>query len=147
MSELKGRLVTRDTLLGTLSLGVEYYKGDTGESGVYMGESEPTNPDVSVWIEPAGEASENGLVTQEELDKALANVEVDLTGYATEENVTNQINDATAQTIEAVEEMGYQTADDVETAITEKGYQTSEQVDEAINTALNKIGVAEEGSY
>lgn len=29
-------------------------KGDTGDSGVYYGTTEPTDPDVSVWIDPSG---------------------------------------------------------------------------------------------
>lgn len=29
-------------------------KGDTGDSGVYIGETEPTDPNVRVWINPAG---------------------------------------------------------------------------------------------
>lgn len=30
-------------------------KGDTGDSGVYIGTTAPTNPDVKVWINPEGE--------------------------------------------------------------------------------------------
>jgi len=29
-------------------------KGDTGNNGVYIGETEPTDPEVSVWIDPNG---------------------------------------------------------------------------------------------
>ena len=28
-------------------------RGETGESGVYIGEEEPENPDVNVWIDPS----------------------------------------------------------------------------------------------
>lgn len=30
-------------------------KGDPGESGVYLGEEEPTDPEVKVWIDPTGD--------------------------------------------------------------------------------------------
>lgn len=134
MSELYGVITPKEVLVGTLDLGVEYYKGDTGDSGVYVGEQAPANPEINVWIEPDGTASENGLITKEELDEILEdyNPEVDLTGYATEEAVSQQITEANQATLSAVEDKGYQTASDVETAIT---------------TALNNIGVAEEGAY
>jgi len=32
----------------------ENKKGDTGDSGVYIGVEEPTNPNVNVWINPNG---------------------------------------------------------------------------------------------
>lgn len=34
--------------------GEEGPKGDTGDSGVYIGETAPTDPDVSVWIDTSG---------------------------------------------------------------------------------------------
>jgi len=37
--------------------GKEGPKGDTGDSGVYLGSVEPTDPDVNVWIDPNGEAT------------------------------------------------------------------------------------------
>ena len=33
-------------------------KGDTGDPGVYYGTTEPTNPDITVWIDPSGAAGE-----------------------------------------------------------------------------------------
>ena len=33
-------------------------QGDTGASGVYVGSTTPTDPDVNVWIDPAGAASD-----------------------------------------------------------------------------------------
>lgn len=58
MSEnLNGILNEQDVLVGVLSLGVEYFKGDPGESGIYIGDEEPTD-DVYVWIQPVGELSD-----------------------------------------------------------------------------------------
>ena len=37
-------------------------KGDTGDSGVYVGTSAPTDPDVDVWIDPSGGASNEPFV-------------------------------------------------------------------------------------
>lgn len=39
---------------GHYNLALGLTKGDTGDSGVYMGEEEPTDPDVNVWIKPSG---------------------------------------------------------------------------------------------
>ena len=36
-------------------LGVTNEKGDTGESGVYIGSTAPTDPDVTVWIDTTGD--------------------------------------------------------------------------------------------
>lgn len=120
MSELKGILTERETLIGTLSLGADYYKGETGDSGVYVGAGQPTNEDINIWIEPDGEAT-NNLVSKEEFEKALENIEVplpDLSDYAKAEDIPDV-----------------------------SGFQTAEQVETAITQALNKIGVAEEGAY
>ena len=38
---------------GVLSLGIP--QGEHGESGVYVGQTEPSDPDVNVWIDPNGE--------------------------------------------------------------------------------------------
>ena len=45
---------------GVLTIGIP--KGDTGDSGVYVGTTEPTNPNVRIWINPEGESSGN-LIT------------------------------------------------------------------------------------
>ncbi len=42
---------------GHYNLALGLTKGDTGDSGVYMGEEEPTDPDVNVWIKPSGTPS------------------------------------------------------------------------------------------
>ena len=31
-------------------------KGDTGKSAVYIGTTEPTDPDIMIWIKPDGES-------------------------------------------------------------------------------------------
>ena len=82
MSDLKGTLTALEVINGTLSLGVEYFKGDKGESGVYVGENEPDSPDFNVWINPTGEVED--YITRDELNEALkdAGVEIDLTPYA-----------------------------------------------------------------
>ena len=38
--------------------GVKGDKGDTGDSGVYLGTTEPTDPEIKVWINPDGDAPE-----------------------------------------------------------------------------------------
>ena len=45
-------------------------KGDTGDSGVYIGSSEPTDPAVNVWIAPDGE--ETVLIGESAYEIALA---------------------------------------------------------------------------
>lgn len=35
--------------------GIQGEKGDTGASGTYIGDAEPTDPDVDVWIQPDGD--------------------------------------------------------------------------------------------
>lgn len=85
--------------------------------------------------------STTGLATEEYVDNAVKNVEVDLTDYALKTDIPDttgfalktEIPDTSNfTTMSAVEAKGYQTASDVETAI---------------NTALSAIGVAEEGAY
>lgn len=41
--------------------GIPGEKGETGDSGVYIGTTAPSNPDVNVWINPDGEG--NGSVS------------------------------------------------------------------------------------
>lgn len=119
MSELKGKLVANDTLIGTLSLGVDYYKGDRGLSGVHFGADVPAEEEINVWIEPTGDA--NLLVSREELEEAINNIEIpmpDLSDYAKADEIPDV-----------------------------SGFQTAEQVETAISNALSAIGVAEEGAY
>ena len=87
---------------------------------VYIGYEQPTESSVKLWIDP---------------DDAM---EIDLTGYATEQYVNNAIS-----AINIPDTSGFITMADVEA----KGYQTQEQVATAINNALSAIGIAEEGAY
>lgn len=50
-----GTVLTMTSASGTSSADL---KGDPGEPGVYIGTDEPTDPDVSVWIDPEGEGVE-----------------------------------------------------------------------------------------
>lgn len=38
-------------------------KGDTGDSGVYIGETEPTDPNVTVWIDTSGDSDDDLVAT------------------------------------------------------------------------------------
>lgn len=131
MSELKATLTPSNTLIGTLFLGADYYKGETGDSGVYLGESAPTDEKKTIWIEPAGDA--NLLVSREELEEAINNIEIpmpDLSDYAKADEIPDVSNFASKNEIPDV-----------------SGFQTAEQVETAISNALSAIGVAEEGAY
>lgn len=132
MSELKGILTERETLIGTLSLGADYFKGDRGESGVYLGDEAPDDEEVNIWIAP-DEGTASDIITREDLEEALENIEVpmpDLSDYAKAEDIPDVSNLASKDEIPDV-----------------SGFQTAEQVETAITQALNKIGVAEEGAY
>ena len=87
MSELKATLTPSNTLIGILSLGADYYKGETGDSGVYLGKVEPVEEEKYIWIEP--EAKQTILATEEQVVEAKADViaEVESKGYQTKEQV------------------------------------------------------------
>ena len=71
---------------------LEDLKGEPGESGVYVGEVEPTDAEIRLWINPTGEATDlNELASKSYVDNAVKNVSVDLTGYATEARVLELI--------------------------------------------------------
>ena len=62
-------------------------KGDKGDIGVYIGETEPTDNSILVWLNTDAEISED-LATKEYVDDAIANLdipeaEVDLSEYYT----------------------------------------------------------------
>lgn len=71
-------LIPKDVLWGTLDLGVDYFKGD---SGVYVGEQPPADQEVNVWVEPVAEEI-NYLATEEYVNKTIEEK-----GYMTEEQV------------------------------------------------------------
>ena len=49
--------------------------GPTGESGVYVGDTEPTDEEIRVWINPAGEAS-GALATKQYVDGLIETIEL-----------------------------------------------------------------------
>lgn len=51
-------------------------QGKDGESGVYVGTTEPTDPDMLIWINPEGEGSTGGFVTKEYVDSAIESIEL-----------------------------------------------------------------------
>lgn len=60
-------------------------KGDKGDIGIYIGETEPTDNSVLVWLNTDEEVSAD-LATKEYVDNAVANIdipEVDLSEYYT----------------------------------------------------------------
>ena len=68
-------------------------QGFKGETGVYVGETEPTDTDALVWINPAGAASES-LATKEYVDEKIAGIDagdVDLSDYYNKEEVDAKI--------------------------------------------------------
>lgn len=78
-------------------------KGDKGDAGVYVGTEEPTDDSALVWINPEGGETE-ALATKKYVDEQIANIDVDLTGYATEEYVNEQITAALGEIGNAEEE-------------------------------------------
>lgn len=87
-------------------------KGDTGNSGVYMGETEPTDPDVNVWINPDGEAVEyqekliagNNITIRNNVISAIGGSSgeggsVDLSGYATLDDLSNKVDKVTGKSL------------------------------------------------
>lgn len=127
---------------------------------VYIGSTEPSaDSNAVLWINPDGEANTT-LATTDYVDNAVANVQVDLTGYATEEYVQKQIENVSVGDFDLSEyakkteipivptkvsaftnDAGYITASAIPDV---SAYQTEEQVLALINTQL---GVIENGSY
>ena len=54
--------------------GPQGVPGKDGESGVYIGTNPPQS--ANVWINPEGEVEEDGLVTKEYVDSAIAEIEL-----------------------------------------------------------------------
>lgn len=65
-------------------------KGPRGDTGVYIGSEPPVDEDIAVWVNPEGEATAE-LATKAYVDEAIKDVDVDLTGYATEQYVDDAI--------------------------------------------------------
>lgn len=64
--------------------GPQGEKGETGASGVYLGETEPEDESINVWIDLDGSPTTN-LITEEALTAK---------GYQTEDEVKTLINEA-----------------------------------------------------
>ena len=64
--------------------------GPRGESGVYVGAVEPQEEEILVWVNTKGTEVDE-LATKEYVNEALKDVEVDLTGYYTAEQVDEKI--------------------------------------------------------
>lgn len=103
--------------------------GPSGPSGVYVGDTEPTDESINVWIEP------NGTPDTEYATKEY----VEGLGYTT----LSAVEGLGYTTMSAVEEKGYTTLSAVEGL----GYQTADQVASAISSALGDIALAEDGEY
>lgn len=139
--------------------------GDSGDCDcIYVGETEPTN-DSLLWIDSGSEADDIEAVSMADVEAAIdealkdVSVDVDLTGYATEEYVNQEIAKAQLGG-EDVDLTGYATETYVGTAINEAlnnyevdftGYATEAYVGTAIGLAItqafNGIKMAEEGAY
>ncbi len=75
-------------------------KGEVGPNSVYIGPEDPGEA-FDVWINPTGEGeTDDSLATKEYVDSAIANVKVDLTGYATEEYVDKAIDELVVEGVQ-----------------------------------------------
>lgn len=105
---------------------------------VSVGVNEPTGEEL-VWVNPEGGTADK-LATEEYVQEQIAAIDIpkpDLTGYATETWVNEQLNSYALKTdIPVIPEIP-----DV------SGFQTEEQVNTLISNALAAIDVAEEGAY
>ncbi len=73
---------------------LEELRGEPGESGVYVGEEEPTDADIKLWINPTGDATDlNELATKSYVNDKLKNISVDLSDYPTTEEVLSLIEE------------------------------------------------------
>lgn len=88
-------VVINTTLANPIYRGPVGGPGPKGDSGVYVGDTAPTDPNIKVWIKPAGTVdSSKQLITEAELEEALK--DIDLSDYYTKEEVNQVITDALA---------------------------------------------------
>jgi hypothetical protein len=87
--ELDDRLPILDSLIGDVNKIKEDAANGVfdGDSGVYVGTEEPTDPDVNVWINPDGEGTDE-IATKEYVDEAIKNISGGGTGVAGEDGAT-----------------------------------------------------------
>ena len=73
--EVDDRLPILDSLIGDVNKIKEDAENGVfdGESGVYVGTEEPTDPDVNIWINPNGEGTDE-IATKEYVDEAIKNI-------------------------------------------------------------------------
>ena len=154
MSELYGTLIEKDVIVGELSLGVEYYKGQDGKDGKDGQDGYTPIKGVDYFDGKDGRDGIDGkdyILTEEDKNEIAELIEGDIfSDYATIDYVDNAIANID---IPEVDLSGYATIEYVNEAIAAipepdlTPYQTAEQVETAINNALSSIGVAEEGEY
>ena len=66
-----GTVLTVTSASGTSSADL---KGNKGDSGVYMGSVEPTDPNVVVWVNPDGEADSLDYILTDEDKNEIADI-------------------------------------------------------------------------
>ena len=73
--EIDDRLPILDSLIGDVNKIKEDAENGVfdGDSGVYVGTEEPTDPDVNIWINPNGEGTDE-IATKEYVDEAIKNI-------------------------------------------------------------------------
>lgn len=73
--EIDDRLPILDSLINDVNKIKEDAENGVfdGESGVYVGTEEPTDPDVNIWINPNGEGTDE-IATKEYVDEAIRNI-------------------------------------------------------------------------
>lgn len=90
--EVDDRLPILDSLINDVNKIKEDAENGVfdGESGVYVGTEEPTDPDVNIWINPDGEGTDE-IATKEYVDEAIKKVNINGgggTGVAGEDGAT-----------------------------------------------------------
>lgn len=127
-------------------------KGDKGDIGVYIGETEPTDDAIMIWLNTDAEVAED-LATKEFVEDAISSIEIpepDLSAYALKTEIPTVPTDVSAFNNDA----GYLTEHQdlssyaLKTEIPDvSAYQTAAQVQTLIDNSLSSIGVAEDGEY
>lgn len=151
-------------------------KGDKGDIGVYIGEAEPTDDAIMIWLNTDAEVAED-LATKEYVQDAVASIEIpepDLSAYALKTEIPDVSNFATKDELPDLSEYALKTEiptvpADVSAFNNDAGYltehqdlssyalkteipdvsayQTAAQVQTLIDNSLSSIGVAEDGEY
>ena len=122
-------------------------EGPRGESGVYVGTTEPADESL-IWINPEGAANDD-IATKKYVDEAIAGIEVsggvDLSNYATKEEIPDVSNFATKDEIPSTVGLATETYVDEAIAGIEipdlNNYYTKEETEElaAVPVATTQI--------